>query len=400
MRKIKFESFTSVDPGRMTLDLPYLEDQRFHIERILDFITPTIPLFSIHQARTTLLFLYCISVGVIYCFIPQMKNGSTVISVFTLSFPLICVTAFHIILSLLYIIFALFAGACFRTLVGIHFYLHTNYAIAIFSLMMVHFSNDISNPVFMYLVGCAASAFLDFILGLYASSNHRTFLLLDLVFIFPTLLIWSLFEKNIVPSKFYIFIPSIVFYLIYFNLLIGLAKCMPKCFHKLSAKFFSDSSLYAEYEASENFQSYWNSALWREEPIRLHIKETSSSSSSSEFENNIDAPLFTSGTKKKDFRFPRKEKFQLYKLDDISKHPFYICSLISSLVLAGNIVLVLIHCYNPIPGFLIIFGCTLILLIFSIIFNSRAIAWNCFAITNIGNDIIHILWDHPSLSMI
>ncbi|OHT00673.1 hypothetical protein TRFO_32586 [Tritrichomonas foetus] len=397
--RIKMESFTTIEGGRTTLDLSYLEETNFHIERIIDYITPSIPLFSIHQARTVLLFFYAISIAVIYCFVPQFIKGSTVITEFVICFPIICVTALHIILSFGYILFALFAGASFKTLLGILFYLHTSYPIAIFTILMLQFSRDIKNLLFLFLIAASISTCLDLILGFISASYFRTFLLFEGVLLLPSFVIWTLFIKGIIPSKFYIFAPSILFYFLYFNFLIGLAKCSPKFFNKISIKFFNDATLYAEYEAADDYQSYWNSALWRDDTLRVHEKESSSSSTSSQSSvNQKGEPKILLSSKKKDFRFPRKERFQLYKLDEIPQHPFYICSLIPFVLLAGITATVAIHCFSEIPGFLIVFAAEILCLVMAIVFNSRAISWNCFTITNIGRDTINILWDHPSLS--
>lgn len=423
MKAKKLESFTSsrLDGGRTTIDLTYLEEEHFHIERISDFITPATPLFSIHQARTVLLFFYIIAFSIILCFIPQLINGSPVISIFVICFPLICVTIFHILTSFAYILFSLFSGASFRTIAGIHFYLHSIISIVLFSLLIVKFAKDIENPLFINLVGLCAAFFIDFITGLYSSRNQRVFLLFEGIFIIPTLLLWSLYLKKIIPKHFYIFIPSGVFYLIYFTLIIGLSKIMPKCFNKISTLFFYDEAIFAEYEAADDYQSYWNSALWRDATATMdHGKKKkaksaflSSSSSEDNYEiysnngkggksgtSNYDEPRLMMNAKKKDFRFPRKEKFQLYKLDEIPRHPFFICSLIPFIIFAGIIVLCLIESIMDISGFLIIFVCCFFVLLIFIFLNSRALPWYILSITNLSLETINIMWDHPSLSSI
>lgn len=425
MRAKKLESFTSnrLDGGRTTIDLTYLEEEHFHIERISDFITPSTPLFSIHQARTVLLFFYLITIAIIVCFIPQLIDDSTVISVFVICFPLICATIFHILTSFAYILFSLFSGASFRTIAGIHFYLHSIIGIVVFSLLMVKFARDIENPLFMNLVGLCAAFFVDFITGLYSSRNQRVFLLFEGIFIIPTLLLWSLYLKEIIPSHLYIFIPSAAFYFIYFTLMIGLSKVMPKFFNKISTLFFYDEAIFAEYEAADDYQSYWNSALWRDATATMDhgmkkkgkssfLSSSSSSSSAENYEmfsnkgkngksgtSNYDEPRVMNA-KKKDFRFPRKEIFQLYKLDEIPRHPFFICSLIPFIIFAGIIVLCLIESIMDISGFLIIFVCCFFVLLIFIFLNSRALPWYILSITNLSLETINIMWDHPSLSSI
>lgn len=426
MKSKKLESFTSnrIDGGRTTIDLTYLEEENFHIERICDFITPSTPLFNIHQARTVLLFFYLIALSIILCFIPQLMKGSPVISVFVICFPLICVTILHILMSFAYILFSLFSGASFRTIAGIHFYLHSIISMVVFSLLIVKFAKDIESPLFMNLVGLCAAFFIDFITGIFSSRNQRVFLLFEGVFIIPTLLIWSLYLKKIIPSHLYIFIPAAVFYFIYFSLIISLSNIMPKCFNKISTRFFYDEAIFAEYEAADDYQSYWNSALWRDDTTTMDNdkkkkKRSSllSSSSSSSSANNYsmfsksgkkgksgtstyEEPRLMINVKKKDFRFPRKEKFQLYKIDDLPRHPFFICSLVPFISFAGLIILCLIETIKKITGFLLIAICIFFVILFLIFFNSRAVPWYMFSITNLGLETINIMWDHPSLSLI
>lgn len=413
MRSMKLESFTAIDAGRTTLDLSYLEEVHFHIERIIDFITPSTPLFSIHQARATLLFFYVIAFTVIICFSTEYKSGCLVITSFVICFPLLCVSLFHTLLGIAYKICAFFCGASFRTIFGIFYYIHDSFGVTIFCLLIVYFSVDIEDSTSMFFIGLLTAFFADFIFGIISAPNQHVFLLFEIIAICPTLTLWILHRKSIITNIFYIFLPICVFYCIYFLMLIGLSGCFPKCIKTLSMSFFNDRALSAEYEAADDFQSYWNSALWRDDTQpRIHEKKIDDSSSSSENEGivkhrkgrisgagSVDEPNLLMNSKKKDFRFPRKEAFQLYKIDELPKHPFFICSLCPLLILASIVILIAYHVKHKLHSFLITFCGLIALFLFSIVFSSRAVPWSIMSITNLDTDTVNILWDHPSISL-
>ena len=90
------------------IDIAYLEDTEFSNERIFDFLDTTTPLCSVHQTKTVLLFFYLISASVIYLMWPKMFKYDCPIDNATVFVPLIFTSFFHILMTVLYIVFALF----------------------------------------------------------------------------------------------------------------------------------------------------------------------------------------------------------------------------------------------------------------------------------------------------
>ena len=121
---------------RASIDIPYIQNHHFHIERIMDYITPSTPLFSFHQMRVILLFFYFFSIIIIFFIIPQIQSGVLTIGVTVIFTPLIFTMMLHILISFCYLVFSLLAGASRTTLVGIVFYLHTSVALISFSFLI------------------------------------------------------------------------------------------------------------------------------------------------------------------------------------------------------------------------------------------------------------------------
>ena len=381
-----------------SIDIVYLEETEFSNERIFDFLDTTIPLCSVHQTKTVLTFFYLISGLIIYMTFPLSHRESSPLWDTTTFIPIIFTAAIHVLMTTLYIVFALFAGASIKACLGLVFCHHTIYPIVvgIGSIIVAIYGKTIS--LFFLALFSAISILLDIIIGVISQPSHKFQLMFESIGMLPCSILIILYKLGIVPH-FAVYIPFCVFFIAYIVIIITLMKCC-KPWNKCTYSFLSDPEIMAEFVASNDYESFWNSSYWRETQTRRRSdSDSSSSSSEAKTRESIDLS-FLIDTNKRELKFPKKEKFQLYKLDTEQEKPFFISSLIVSVVFTAFMVTCLFNAIRPFRSFYYLIAVFVLLIFFTAILNSRAIGYNMCAITNINNDILDILWDHPSFSYV
>lgn len=381
------------------IDIEYLEENTFHNERIFDFLSATNPLCSIHQTKTVLIFFYLFSFIILFLIYPQMTKFSAPLEEITILVPLIFTAGIHFLMSFLYILFALFGGASIKTCIGFIAQNHTTYPIII-GIGWISFiiaGSDLS--LFFFVILALVSAIIEFIFLFISTPSHKFALLFQGIGLIPSLILGALCINHIISKRFYFicFVPYFLYYIVYISLLISLGPCCKGCNAK-SYRFLSDPEISAEFNASEYYESFWNSAYWRETQTR-HKSASNDSSSTDDDKRYTDTIAFID-TKKRDQKFPKKEAFQLYKLDSIPETPIFVASFMTTTAFILAIGVATVYTIYPFDGFYYTAGAAVLFLLAISMFNSRAFGYNSCAITNISTDVVDILWDHPSFSVL
>ena len=385
-----------------SIDIVYLEETEFNNERIFDFLDSTTPLCSIHQTKTVLTFFYFISASVIYLMVPQLFKTSAALDSFTVFFPLIFTAICHVIMTFLYLIFAIFDGISIKTSLGFIFSYHAVYPFIIgigFIALLIKGTNG--NLFFASLFSCISIA-IDLAIGFYSMRSHRFQLLFEAIGLLPCSILTILYSKDIVPL-FVVYIPFSIYFVVYITILFCLMKCCKSCNRPIYS-FLADPEIVAEFTASNDYESFWNSSYWREKQQTRRRSDSSDSSSSSSVDDDYSRRIIDSSLlidqKKREMKFPKKEKFQLYKLDTNPDQPFFISSLSVTVLFTAFTILCLIDAIKPFQSFYYIVGGSIALIFIVSLLNSRALGYNSLVVTNVSNDIVDILWDHPSFSYI
>lgn len=383
---------------RASVDLSYLEDLSFNVERLVDYLVPQMPLCSLHQSRSLLIFLYLISIFLIAVVSDEITENEFSISTFTLFVPLIFIMIFHIFLTIFYSVCTLLGGASYKTCVAIQYYLHFPVGLVSLISTLIYFIDEIKE-VKLFIYATFTVAFLiDTVFGLISMRNQKMKLFFEGLVIIPSFILLILNYYNIIPYNWIYLMPFIIFVAFYF-IIIWFLFSSNKSLHIIGLYFFADKEIRAEFIAADDFESYWNSTFWRDESKLRRSESDDSSSSLGESDEHAETSILI-GTKKRDFRFPRKEPFQLYKLDGNPQYPFYIASIPVVMWLTVLIILAFVQCMIAIPGFVYIFMIAFSVMILLFLYNSRATSWSLFTITNMDNDWVDILWDHPNLSLL
>jgi hypothetical protein len=301
----------------------------------------------------------------------------------------------HLFMAAGYCIFVSFAGSSIRTVLGLLFYLHAPLALSGFIYHCHVFANSPEDTFFLFFVFGAIGIGTDALIGLISSISHKILLLFEVIGLFPTLILCALSEKGKITRLWIIFVPFLAFYVIYILLILGLTCWLTR---PLSVAFFSDRGIRAEFVASSDFENYWNSALWRDDTEGGTQRRDSSDSSSGD-EVMEQANIALIGSRKTDMRFPRKEKFQLYKIDGNPRRPFYISSFPMMVCIAVVLVVAVVHLVVGVKGFFYYVVVGSFLVILALVVNGRASSKSFMILTNMSDDWLQIMWDHPSLCL-
>ena len=378
---------------RASIDLAYMEETNFHIERVVDYLTPNLPLMAIHQARSLILMFYLMSISIISVLVQQMVADVSLIGNFETCFPLMVTIFIHLLMTVCYCVLVLFTGSSLRTVLRIIWYLHAPIPLAGLTILLDYFVNDPEDPLFMCLVAVGAALGVDFLIGIISERNEKMFLVFEGLAAIPSIVLWILYLRGVMKYAFVPFVPWLAAFLFYFVMVFGLCT---KPMRRLSTAFFADRGIRAEFVAASDFESYWNAALWRDNTNAVRDRDTSSSDESSEAAAPTRALI---DVKKRDFRFPRKEKFQLYKIDGDPKNPFFVASIPTVVSLFALVMVFAAESEIHIPGFKFITLALVLLTMLTVLINSRAISHYIFCVTNINRDWIDIMWDHPSFAL-
>ena len=93
---------------RASIDLAYMEETNFHIERVVVYLTPNLPLMALHQARAILLFFYFMSLSIIILLTQHMVGPETIIGNFETCFALMLTLFLHLFMTVAYSVHVLF----------------------------------------------------------------------------------------------------------------------------------------------------------------------------------------------------------------------------------------------------------------------------------------------------
>ena len=375
---------------RASIDLAYMEETNFHIERVVVYLTPNLPLMALHQARAILLFFYFMSLSIIILLTQHMVGPETIIGNFETCFALMLTLFLHLFMTVAYCVLVLFTGSSARTVFRIIWYLHAPVPLAGLTILLYYFVNSPDDLLFFCLVCVVSAIGVDFIIGIAVERSERVFLVFEGLGAFPALLLWTLQVRGILSYPFLPFVPLLAAFLFYFFIVIGLAT---KPLRKMSAAFLTDRRIRAEFIAASDFESYWNAALWRDDTNAVPDRRSSSSDDSSE-----PPAVALLDVRKRDFRFPRKEKFQLYKLDGDPKNPFFVSSIPTVLSMFALLLVGAAKSEVEVPGFPFVTISLVLLSLLTLLVNSRAISQYMFCVTNISSQWIDIMWDHPSFA--
>lgn len=384
-----------------SIDIKYLEDRYFNNERIFDFLDTNIPLCSVHQTKTVVTFFYFISFVVIYLMWHQVFKETSPLPINVVFTPIVFTSGIHILMTIFYIVFALFEEASIRTCISFVYNNHSIYPFIILFGYIIIQTNGITLNIFWLAVFMTISIVLDIIFGLYSSISHRISLIFRIIGMAPCSILVILHTLNMVPL-WSVYIPFFAYFAIYSIILLSLLKCNKQCSNR-TVNFLYDPEIRAEFVASDDYESFWNAAYWRDNTQIRRRSASEDSSSSDEVSSTRNAPDSTALINiqnKKEQKFPKKENFQLYKLDTMIDKPIFITSLEMNIVFISFIAVMFVDAFKTIPGFYYIVGLFPIVLFIVSLLNSRSFGYNSCVITNINTDHIDILWDHPSFSSI
>ena len=382
------------------IDIEYLEEKRFNIERIFDFLDSSLPLCSVHQMKTVISFFYFMSFTIMFLLYPQINSGSISVGYFLTFFPLYVAMAIHVVLSILYIVFSLFCGASSKTCVRHVYSYHTMVPFSMGSLLIIFLIFSIPFNVSNITICLAISLTCDSLCGLASLESHRFLILFETLALIPFIVLYHLYVNNKLPYMWMIYIPFYVYFVVYSAILIGLMNCCG-AWNGCSTSFLHNQGIQAEFDASYDFEVFWNSAYWHDRNQRKSESEDSSSPqdhNDDDFVNTIASSLID--TKKRDQKFPKKSQFQLYKLDSTLEKPYFESSLLIVLAFMCFIIICTFQTKWTVYSFYCIFGGGTIVLFLLSLINSRAFGRNTLFITNLDLDTIDILWDHPSFSLV
>ena len=373
------------------MNLEYLQSSHtFHVERIVDFLSNSLPLCALHQTRTIIFFCYVFAIIIEFLLYPPYSIGNTPFDSSAIYAPIIMVVVLHIILTLFYTFGTLFERATLKTAFALIYLLHAPIPIVILIGSLIVLNND------NYLKGLTTTftiaIFIDFLFGILSRPSQIIELTFEIFALFPTLLLYSLYLSNYIEKNWIPFLPSFIYFFLYFFFLILLNPYCKIC-HNCTISLLSDPEIAAEFAASVDplLKPFKNRADWADEPDILGSDH-----------GNKEPRQRWSRTHDNDLiiRFPARAHFQLYNVDSSPENPLYLASplpMFSFLILT---ILIFIQTISPLSNFYFWLVGSFILIIISILLNSRATACGCMACTNLDEKCIDILWDHPSLSIL
>ncbi|EAY00093.1 hypothetical protein TVAG_328550 [Trichomonas vaginalis G3] len=376
------------------MNLEYLQSSHtFHVERIIDFLSNSLPLCALHQTRSIIFFCYVFAGLIEFLLYPPYANGNTPFDSVAIYTPIIIVIVLHLLLSILYSFGALFERATWKTGFALLYLLHTSIPLVVFIGGIVIFNLQEKNVEFCFLTTFAVAFFIDFLCGVISRPSQHVSLTFESIGIVPSLILFALYSKGKIQKYYIPFIPLFAYYALYLLLLLFLTPIFKGC-HGCALTFFSDPEIAAEFAASVDPQlkPFKNRADWADEPDAIGSDHGSRREPRSRWSRAQDTENVT--------RFPARAHFQLYNVDATPDTPLYLASPLPMFATLLLTVLVFIEIRSPLSNFYFWLGGALIILLISIVVNSRATSCSCLAFTNLDTKCVDILWDHPSLSIL
>ena len=377
------------------MNLEYLQrTHTFHVERIIDFLSNSLPLCALHQTRTIIFFCYVFAIVIEFLLYPPYQSGNTPFGSVAIYTPLIIVIVLHILLSLFYSFGALFERATWKTCFALLYLLHSAVPLVVFIGGIIIFNTHSEDEyIFPFLVTFAVAFFVDFICGVISRPSQHVSLSFEIIGIVPSLILFSLYSRNIIKYASIPFIPLFVYFGLYFIMLIFLTPFCKKC-HGCALSFFSDPEIAAEFQAAVDPQlkPFKNRADWADEPDAIGSDHGSRREQRSRWSRTQDNENLT--------RFPARAHFQLYNVDATPENPLYLASPLPMFAALVLTVLLFIEFLSPLSTFYFWLAGAVILLLVTILVNSRATACSCMSFTNLDVKCVDVLWDHPSLSIL
>ena len=377
------------------MNLDYIQTTHtFHVERIMDYLSKSLPMCAIHQTRTIIFFCYIFAFFVDFLLYPPYSVGNTPFTQTTLVLPVIIVISLHLLLTICYVFGALFERASCRTGFGLIFLLHAPIPLVMGIGGVIMLNEEKPDYLFVSSILMCIGVFLDFICGVISRPSQKVITSFELIAACPCFLFTALYQKNIIKKVWIPFIPPFIYIGLYFITLIFLAPCCGN-FGNSMRKFLSDPEITAEFQAAMDPQSkpFKTRTDWNDEAdIMDSDRNINRKEKSSKWKRNLLPERIT--------RFPSRAEFQLYNIEATPENPVYLASPLPMLALAIVLSICLVHCLHPLSNFYfwIFFG--VVLLAISILLNTRATACSFLAFTNLDNKSVDILWDHPSLSIL
>ena len=379
----------------LSMNLEYLQTSHtFHVERIIDYLSNSLPLCALHQTRTIIFFCYVFAVVIEFLFYPPYESGNSPFGVTAFYVPLIFVIILHILLSLFYSFGALFERATWRTCFALLYFLHTPIPLVVLIGGLIALNTkDSGDYSFSFFVTFAVAFFVDFICGVISRPSQHVALSFEIIGIVPSLILFSLYSAGYIKRVFIPFIPLFFYYILYFVLLFLLTPVCRPC-HGCALKFFSDPEITAEFQAAVDpaLKPFKNRADWADEPDAIGTEHISRREQRSRWSKAQDTENLT--------RVPARARFQLYNVDATPENPLYLASPLPMFAMVLLTVLIFVQVLSPIATFYFWLGGAFILLVVSVLINSRATACGCMSFTNLDIKCVDVLWDHPSLSIL
>jgi hypothetical protein len=377
------------------MNLEYLQSSHtFHVERIVDYLASSLPLCALHQTRTIIFFCYVFAIIIEFILYPPYSSGNTPFDTIAIYTPLILVIALHILLSIFYSFGALFERATWRTSFALLYLLHAPVPLVVFIGGIIIFNTQTSDQyLFSFLTTFAVAFTLDFLCGVVSRPSQHVALSFEIVGIVPSLILFALYTKGKITKITIPFIPLFIYYGLYFIFLIFLTPICKGC-HGCALSLCSDPEITAEFSAAVDPQlkPFKNRADWADEPDAIGSDHGNRRDPHSRWSRAHDTDNIT--------RFPARARFQLYNVDATPENPLYLASPLPMLATLILTILFFVEMISPIANFYFWFGGAVILLIVTILLNSRATACSCLAFTNLDVKCVDVLWDHPSLSIL
>lgn len=377
------------------MHLEYLQDDHtFHVERIMDFLSHSLPICALHQSRTILFFCYAFAIFLEFLLYPPYSIGNTPFGVVTLFIPMIVVTAFHILLTIIYFFGAIFERASCKTASALLFLLHAAIPLSVLIGIIVLVNQKDPNYLSGFCIIGSIAIFLDFLCGVISRPSQRVILTFEL-FSFASFLLGTLYFNNIIQKKVIPFIPIFAFFAIYIIFLLFL---LPFCgvFRSCTIRTLSDPEIKSEFTAAMDPQlkPFKTRTDWAEDTDILGSEIEGRREGRNRWERDH-AAIPENIT-----RFPSRAHFQLYNIDATPENPLYLASPLPIFATFLLILLIFIEWVHPIANFYFWLIFVAALIIISILINSRATSCSFMSVTNLDEKCVDILWDHPSLSVL
>jgi hypothetical protein len=369
-----------------------VEQASFHVERIMDLVSHSLPLCAVHQTRTLIFFCY-VFVGILeFLLYPPYSTDSATFTLGTLFTPLLFVVVFHVILTVCYVFAALFERASCVTGFRLLYLLHGPLGFVFLVGSLIVLSRDSPDSfAFDFSVILTVGFFVDFCCGFVSGRTNIVSLSLELIGLFPGGILASLYFKGVISSAWLPFVPPFVYFGIYFGILLFL---VPQCElrRECLVQFLADPEIRAEIEWAYTTGSGKNRDEMGKE--REKPSKRSHRTMSSEYMD------VTTQAEQQNTRFPANAEWQLYNLPTQPSSPIYLASPLPILMFAVFLGICLVHVMSPICDFYFWAGGAVLLVVIAILLNSRATACAFLAITNLDERCTNVMWDHPSLSVL